>query len=761
MEATMIRLFIISVFFLLFTNLSAQKNLILRSDGAQFKNYGQLYSSEVLPFNPQKNKKAVRQFYEDNNTLTDCNDILFYQFPIDAGANFGFFGQDWFVQWFEAPADMTINRAGFNVNAVDAEGLTVALKLVTVNWTRPQIVSASETSLGYYPAEGNGFGNATAFFDNPDRTGDWVDLTGNGTAPPFGDDLWSDSGNGINSEAIPSGSVNVYQWTDMSVLGNNPIVPEGSLVGVAVKNNSTTLDGDRVGMLASNALGIPGFKFYASGRSPAGWWIRYYTWDFALDVTITGDAHPDINSYDILPTTLSTADRTVNADISDTNPSGGPAGVATVDLFYSIDGGTTWVTEAMTGTEPNYSAVIPGQPAGTEVTYYLDNITDVQGNAADPTNPVTYTIYKPTPGINTLLVFNGYTSPTGYPQQYYFGFLANVSFDHDVWSYGALTAELLNNYTNVFEIATTGRNTIDNEAIRTWLSADANHNFAVFGDEYIGSQTGWVDSTYTAGDFFFDVLGIMADHNDISFNGVDYPPADGSVVYPQIGTVLGWQLLDKYNQVTTDSGWTAPMLYSPHFEIGVSNWLDGVDFAPDVEVDMTADNFDGSANYAILGHRTLAAGNKIVFGAYDPLSLDSDPTNQIEYYWYGADFIAPQLTTLIWFVIPTDVQQIGNEIPEKFVLSQNYPNPFNPTTTIKYSIPENYRDSDIHRNDSRIIKLKIYDVLGREIKTLVNEKQNPGNYQVQFNASGLPSGVYIYRIEAGNFNQSKKMMLLR
>jgi len=102
----------------------------------------------------------------------------------------------------------------------------------------------------------------------------------------------------------------------------------------------------------------------------------------------------------------------------------------------------------------------------------------------------------------------------------------------------------------------------------------------------------------------------------------------------------------------------------------------------------------------------------------------------------------------------------GN-IPEKFALSQNYPNPFNPATTIKYSLPANFGDSDIHRNDSRIIKLKIYDVLGREIRTLVNKKQSPGNYQVQFDASGLPSGVYIYRLEAGNFNQSKKMILLR
>jgi len=113
------------------------------------------------------------------------------------------------------------------------------------------------------------------------------------------------------------------------------------------------------------------------------------------------------------------------------------------------------------------------------------------------------------------------------------------------------------------------------------------------------------------------------------------------------------------------------------------------------------------------------------------------------------------------FVGVTGVKKSDNIQPNEIELSQNYPNPFNPATTLKYSIPVINRDSDIHRNDSRIIKLKIYDVLGREIRTLVNEKQSPGNYQVQFDASGLPSGVYIYRLEVGTILDVKKMLLLK
>ncbi len=263
----MFRISFVLLVIILFSNLTAQKYLILRSDGTQFTNYGQMYSSEVLPVNIKKSKKAIKQYFEDNNTLTDFNHILFNQFPIGGIANFGFFGQDWLVQWFEAPADMIINRAGFNINTVDASGLTVALKLVTVNWTKSQIESAGEKSWGYYQADGNGFGNATAFLDNSDRTGGWVDLDGNGMEPPFGADIWSDSGNGTISEPIPSGTVNVYQWTDMSTLGNIPTITKGSLVGVAVKNTSQTLDSDRIGMFATSLLGIPGFKFYANGRT--------------------------------------------------------------------------------------------------------------------------------------------------------------------------------------------------------------------------------------------------------------------------------------------------------------------------------------------------------------------------------------------------------------------------------------------------------------------------------------------------------------
>ena len=89
-------------------------------------------------------------------------------------------------------------------------------------------------------------------------------------------------------------------------------------------------------------------------------------------------------------------------------------------------------------------------------------------------------------------------------------------------------------------------------------------------------------------------------------------------------------------------------------------------------------------------------------------------------------------------------------LPEEYILYQSYPNPFNPSTTIKYSIP-----------NSDEVGIKVYDILGREVATLVNEYKNAGTYTVEFNAAGFASGIYFYQLNSGNFVETKKMILLK
>ena len=99
---------------------------------------------------------------------------------------------------------------------------------------------------------------------------------------------------------------------------------------------------------------------------------------------------------------------------------------------------------------------------------------------------------------------------------------------------------------------------------------------------------------------------------------------------------------------------------------------------------------------------------------------------------------------------PVSVQNISNEVPEKFSLGQNYPNPFNPSTNIKFNL-----------KTTGIVKLAVYDITGREVAQLVNSSLTPGTYQYTFDGSGLSSGAYFYRLETDGFVETKKMLLVK
>ena len=97
----------------------------------------------------------------------------------------------------------------------------------------------------------------------------------------------------------------------------------------------------------------------------------------------------------------------------------------------------------------------------------------------------------------------------------------------------------------------------------------------------------------------------------------------------------------------------------------------------------------------------------------------------------------------------SEIENEGNQVSD-YKLYQNYPNPFNPSTRIEYEIPE-----------VSFVTLKVYDVLGNEIATLVNEGKPAGSYEVEFNASNLTSGIYFYQLNAGSFIETNKMILLK
>jgi len=124
--------------------------------------------------------------------------------------------------------------------------------------------------------------------------------------------------------------------------------------------------------------------------------------------------------------------------------------------------------------------------------------------------------------------------------------------------------------------------------------------------------------------------------------------------------------------------------------------------------------------------------------------------NNTQGYYYNIPVVHAGASNVIINLTLSDVEQIDPNIPANYLLSQNYPNPFNPSTSISYSLPK-----------SGYVTLKVFNILGNEVTTLVNEAKAAGQYNVEFNASNLPSGIYFYKIQSGSFTETKKMILLK
>jgi len=488
----------------------------------------------------------------------------------------------------------------------------------------------------------------------------------------------------------------------------------------------------------------PSLKFYSDISSPTGrcgtndwgWYIREYVWDWKVNVAYTGDRPPVITDVTNLAVTLSTDARTVSATITDDNPGGGAAGVASANLMYSIDGGA-FMSVAMTADADTFSADIPGQSGGTNVTYYVE-ATDAEGLSSSSFD-YNYDVFGPS--APTLVFFNG-GAAAGYPGAYYFGIgdfsgYVTQSFPHDTWDV-APTAELFSAFTTIYEIAApnAGPAWDTRDLIADWL-AEGGKNYFLAGDEIFGAWTGWNDQSYVAGDFEYDILGVEAIYNDINA-ATDSAEA--------VDAVMGNVLTGDLYQANADSGFM--MLYDPYYEVGENNWLDAFDAVSGVDVNMVYSGTSDGMNGKAVGMNQEVGDDKVVFLAFDPLSLNSDP-----YHWWGFEISSAQTQSLLWFEILTalgvDESSTGVQ-PETFALGTAYPNPFNPSTSFEYSVPV-----------AGDVNITVYNTLGQEVATLVEGHRAAGSYLVNWNAADAASGLYFYRMSAPGFSATQKMLLLK
>jgi hypothetical protein len=197
-------------------------------------------------------------------------------------------------------------------------------------------------------------------------------------------------------------------------------------------------------------------------------------------------------------------------------------------------------------------------------------------------------------------------------------------------------------------------------------------------------------------------------------------------------------------------------------------------------VDIETQNFEvGSRIYWYNFEGELSDGSfsrKVFINGEGPAQIAGGPDNYLEipaysYTYYGTMKIQSPAYSVQFVIVegntlPTSIEEDVQDvtITDKFNLYQNYPNPFNPSTIINYSIstppqPSPYQGEGIR--EGFFISLKVYDILGREVVILVNEKQKPGNYEIIWDASTYPSGIYFYRLHVGNNVLTRKMTLLK
>ena len=148
-----------------------------------------------------------------------------------------------------------------------------------------------------------------------------------------------------------------------------------------------------------------------------------------------------------------------------------------------------------------------------------------------------------------------------------------------------------------------------------------------------------------------------------------------------------------------------------------------------------------------VGELQPGATDSVVFSVTAP---ETDTTGSYSILFVSSDASSSPASGTLRSIAATGVRDIMPSIPKNYALHQNYPNPFNPSTVIEYAVP-----NKVH------VKLIVYDVLGRKVETLVDQEETPGTYKVLLNAGDLPSGLYFYRISAGNFVETKKCLLVK
>ena len=245
------------------------------------------------------------------------------------------------------------------------------------------------------------------------------------------------------------------------------------------------------------------------------------------------------------------------------------------------------------------------------------------------------------------------------------------------------------------------------------------------------------------------------------YSGIDVTFSNPKIGYATSADGINWKRDTLNNPVVTvgtSSQWDGKSVGSPNvLRIGNSYymWYVGTDVKGTYDATGVATSSDGITNWKKYASNPVLATSP---ARWDATWAEAGTVLQLGdtlHMWYEG-YTSPETANRIMIghamspLIASGIAGENQELPATFFLSQNYPNPFNPSTIISYELP---RVSNV--------TLRIFNALGQEVALLVNGQKEAGNYQTTWNASNIPSGVYFYRLQAGGYVETKKMVLLR
>lgn len=728
-------LFLLTVVALISTVTLSQQRVLLHIDKNGKQETISLKPNERVRDAIERNENRIAakpQFFADT--------IRYFNTESDLDVNFLFGLQDIALQWYEAQGYLNVSEFWWRNGTNEINDTLALLHAWIVNPKLKYLPGSKAKWMGTYLDSNYGYGGATPF---KPKSGDTTFYG------PSGDDSINFRFDPLEKEApwLPGGlTVHIqsdsWQGIKLSDYGEDWNIEQNQLFGFTLQNLSPVpiAGTSNLEIVSTETHSVPfhSFKFYENGRTSGadkGWWWRPdYEWGMYVVVEYMESPRIGIFNMTVLNTTLKTTPRTVCAYIYDDYPVGGQVN-NTAFLNYKISPAVSYDTVRMILNGNAFCADIPGAPAGSTVSYFVSAKNSEGTTGISPTR--SYKIFKPTTPYLLIYNNNQYTTATAD-----FIYTGNTPPEFDNWSTSSdgtnELSDVLDLYDNV--LLADGSYPFKNvyPELYDWLKKGTplkKHNLFFTSQDYgcfIVEDCN--DTAFAADTFERYYLGIE------TFGPQNLLPTNKPFrLIPQPDYMT--ENLINYEKDSSTTLW-----YYPIYELGFSGYQDAI--TPSSDAIPLFKSSDGK----VMAVRTTGNGFETVFFGFDigALQMRSDtslaPGNDPKYNW----IVNIESLPLNFFHSVVNVENKSVDIPHTFSLAQNYPNPFNPITAINYQLP-------ITGN----VSLKIFDVLGRELETLINEEKPAGTYNVMFNGAHYSSGIYFYQLRSGSFVETKKLLLMK